>query len=121
MVVPKIRFYTTGYHKYHQVEVVIDTNLILIYTFYTSSICNNRQLLQYVKTIKIDDVIHIVINGRSQKYEMMGRFKIILIFAHYNLDSLTNTHSFKYVASITGAQVEMDIEIEGVIVSHHIN
>ena len=68
---------------------VVDTNLILLDTCSTESVCNNKQLLKDTKQCKIYEVLHIVTNGVSQTYDMMGTFNIIPIFAQYNPESLS--------------------------------
>ena len=68
-----------------------------MYTCSTEIICNNRWLLQDDKKCKIDEVLHIVTNGRSHKYDIMGTFNITPVCAHDNPESLAIIISFKYI------------------------
>ena len=75
--------------QYHQAEVVIYTKWILLAKWSTTSFCNNIKMLQDIKTFKSDEVLPILKYVGSHKYEMMGKFKIITICAHYNPGSLS--------------------------------
>ena len=78
-------------------EGVVDTNCIIIYTCSTERVCNNRKILQYNKKCKRDEVLHMVTNGISQKYDMMGKFNTTPIFTHCNPESLAKILSLKDV------------------------
>ena len=94
---------------------VIDKNWLLLDTCSTHNVCANVDLIDGLRSCDDEETLHIVTNGGSLSYSVIGNCKLLPVQMHYNQDSIANVLSLKSVASIPGVRVTMDSGVERAI------
>ena len=114
--IPKPQF--CQYIMNQTVESGINKNWILLDTASTVSVSNNSKLVHDIRPCG-DDILTIVTGGGTHTFHHKATFNLLPISTHYDPSSLANIISMKDVASLPGAWVTMDTNIERAIVLHY--